>query len=515
MDLLRSPDSITVITEEGRRALRPARKGIWEGGGVELSTSVHHQALRVALTAPKVAVKQIHFHWRGPIASMQQGLGDAWERGYGDLEWRRPDPARVMPWYFMAFDGKTTHGYGVKTGGAALCYWKTDDQDINLCADVRCGGTGVQLGARQLEVGHVVCRRGAKVESPFQATRAFCQQMCPQQRLPKSRVYGTNDWYYAYGNNSTADALENAQFTGSLSPKGSNRPYAVIDDGWAVPGGSSQSSWDTSNNRFPSMPELARDLVKSGAKPGIWVRPLLAAKAHPHGWRLQRDANYLDPTLPEVRQLVHDDIARIRGWGYELIKHDYSTFDLTGKWGFQMGADVTNDGWAFANRGLTTAEVILDFYQTLRQAANHSLILGCNAASHLAAGIFELNRTGDDTSGKEWERTRKMGVNTLAFRAPQHDIFYAGDADCIGLTKSEIIPWTKNRQWLDLVARSGTPLFLSLNRHELTAEQKEIVRDALAIAAQPQPGAEPLDWMATKLPSRWKLMEQEVRYDWR
>ena len=38
------------------------------------------------------------------------------------------------------------------------------------------------------------------------------------------------------------------------------------------------------------------------------------------------------------------------------------------------------------------------------------------------------NRTGDDTSGRIWERTRRMGVNTLAFRLPQHNAFYHIDA---------------------------------------------------------------------------------------
>ena len=46
---------------------------------------------------------------------------------------------------------------------------------------------------------------------------------------------------------------------------------------------------------------------------------------------------------------------------------------------------------------------------------------------------MHLNRTGDDTSGRIWERTRRMGVNTLAFRLPQHNTFYHIDADCVGI----------------------------------------------------------------------------------
>ena len=48
------------------------------------------------------------------------------------------------------------------------------------------------------------------------------------------------------------------------------------------------------------------------------------------------------------------------------------------------------------------------------------------------------------TSGVEWERTRNMGVNTLAFRLPQHRAFFDMDADCVGITGK--IDWNKNRQ---------------------------------------------------------------------
>ncbi len=47
-----------------------------------------------------------------------------------------------------------------------------------------------------------------------------------------------------------------------------------------------------------------------------------------------------------------------------------------------------------------------------------------------------------------------MGVNTLAFRLPQHGTLFTLDADMAGIT--EDVPWELNRQWLDVLARSGT-----------------------------------------------------------
>ena len=99
---------------------------------------------------------------------------------------------------------------------------------------------------------------------------------------------------------------------------------------------------------------------------------------------------------------------------------------------------MTSDGWAFADRSRTTAEIIMDHYRSIRAGAGDAVLIGCNTIGHLSAGIFEVSRTGDDTSGKEWDRVRKMGVNTLAFRMPQHGAFFAADADCVGQTAAEL-----------------------------------------------------------------------------
>jgi len=220
----------------------------------------------------------------------------------------------------------------------------------------------------------------------------------------------------------------------------------------------------------------------------------------------------LDPTVPEARAQIGRDVARVVDWGYGLVKHDFSTYDLLGRWGFEMGSEITQGGWHFADRSKTTAEVILDLYECIREAAGGALVLGCNTVGHLGAGLFEIQRTGDDTSGRVWERTRRMGINTLAFRMPQHDAFFAVDADCVGLTSE--IPWDLNRQWLDLLARSGTPLFVSAAPDAVGPAQREALRAAFARAASPHPIAEPLDWLDTTCPRRWRINGEEVRFDW-
>ncbi len=125
------------------------------------------------------------------------------------------------------------------------------------------------------------------------------------------------------------------------------------------------------------------------------------------------------------------------GWGYEMVKHDYSTYDLLGQWGFEMGPQPTLPGWSLHDRSRTNAEVIAASMRCCATRPGEQILLdGCNTVGHLGQGIFDLQRTGDDTSGRQWERTRRMGVNTLAFRLPQHGTFYTLDADLVGITEA-------------------------------------------------------------------------------
>lgn len=519
-DLLRGPDGVAVVTETATNNLVSAGHGVWRADNLEVSARETHNLLRVDLKAPQTPVKRVELRWRAALPADGQYLGDAWERAYGDLQWKPLDPARIMPWYFLATDGRVTHAYGVQTGPAAMCYWTASESNIILHADVRCGGAGVQLGSRVLRVCDVVCRRGEPLETPFSADRAFCQLMCPKPRLPREPVYGFNDWYCSYGHDTSAEFFSNVAFVISLSPPGRNRPFAVVDDGWQAKGehGRSPGLWDAVNPKFsPSltMPEFARQLKNLGARPGLWCRPLIANADAPAGWRLSRDHHFLDPSVPAVREHIRAMIARFHRWGFDLVKHDYSTFDLFGRWGPEMGSEITTSGWAFADRSRTSAEIIRNFYQDIRQAAGpKTVIIGCNTISHLAAGVFEMQRIGDDTSGQEWSRTRKMGVNCMAFRLPQNGTFYAVDGDCAGQVSSNSVPWAKNSQWLDLLAHSGAPLFVSFPRQTVSPTQETALRAALAAAARPQPSAQPLDWLTTRTPEHWLLDGRNVHFSW-
>lgn len=230
-------------------------------------------------------------------------------------------------------------------------------------------------------------------------------------------------------------------------------------------------------------------------RPGLWMRPLcapdnaseeilLSPNAHANN---PQNYRYLDPTIRRNRDYIKECFAAYSAWGIEMLKHDYSSYDIFGKWGFEMfaAADMTRGDWSFYDKTKTNAEVVLDLYRLIRRECGDMYVIGCNTFSHLSAGLFELQRTGDDTSGLEWARTLKMGVNTLAFRAPQHNAFYSCDADCVGLRVD--IKWELNRQWMELLAESGTPLFISPQPKAVGAEQRECIKKCFELASKTLP----------------------------
>ena len=155
-------------------------------------------------------------------------LGDHWERSYGDLEWRGVVGDRLMPWYFLASDGRSTWGYGVKTGAAAICYWQADLGGVSLWLDVRSGGSDVLLGERKLEAATVV-------GSAWAAT-ARCASACASIRgCRRSRSTAATTGTTAYGNNCSAEGtVHDCELLAGLAPSGDNRPFMVIDMGWGA-----------------------------------------------------------------------------------------------------------------------------------------------------------------------------------------------------------------------------------------------------------------------------------------
>jgi alpha-galactosidase len=519
LDLLRFPNRVTAYLRLTDPQPLTRSQSEWHGEGIAIESKVGANEVAINVHAPSVPVRYIHLRWKASVDTGGQVLGDHWERSYGDLGWRNIIPERVMPWYFATYDGRVCHAYGVKTGAGSLSFWQLDPEGVSLWLNLSNGGSGVQLGQRTLAAAVIVTRKGTVGDEPNHALREFCQQMCSRPTLALQPIYGTNDWYYAYGKNTAKQILNDTDFIAELSAANTVRPFSVIDMGWSV-----------GAPAFPSMPDLAARIRERKVRPGIWIRPLEAPAGTDAGLLMPgsrfgeqkdraRDLVY-DPTVPEAQEKILAKVKQVVDWGFELVKHDYSTYDLLGRWGFEMGADPSTPGWSFHDQSRTNAEIILDLYQRIREACHkNTLILGCNTIGHLGQGYFDIQRTGDDTSGQIWERTRRMGVNTLAFRLPQHQAFFVQDADCVGI--SAAVPWSANRQWLDLLAHSGTALFISPGEGSRVPEHAQEIQRAFQLAASGGDGAQPADFLQESTPQTWTTQglrksraDRELHYDW-
>ncbi len=489
---------------------------------VEVGLTPGPDGLDVTVACPDAGLSWVVLRWRRRVPASALVLGDAWERSYGDLSWRHHQPERLLPWSWLAHDpvSATTTGMGVRVRPNAFCAWTVDEDGCSLWLDVRNGGGPVSLGERVLAAATVVEVAGGANASPYAVQRGLTAAMCADPLPLAEPVVGANNWYYAYGRDfGPAQILRDAETIVSYADGHPVRPFCVVDAGWSPGGVCPGGPWTAGvPGLFDDMRGFAGDIAARGARPGIWMRPAALsivtdpARLRP-GPRPAREQP-LDLTLPDNLHTIRDDVARLVGWGFELVKHDFSTFDAFGRFGPAMGPELTDPGWHWADRGRTNAEILLRLYETVREGAGDAVLIGCNTVGHLAAGLVEVQRIGDDTSGRDWERTRRMGVNTLAYRLAQHGAFFAADADCVPCTP--VTPWEKNRQFIDLVARSGTALFVSVDPAARTPKVDADLRAAvrLALDGGEPGGVEPLDWLWTTAPRRWRSGGEELAFDW-
>ena len=477
-----------------------------------VETKLTDNGFEIYLTANNDKPEFVRIHWDADFNEDELLLGDAWERAYGTLEFKKVSGLdKHMPWYFISTDRKKSACLGVKTGCNSFVSFKCTSDSVEALIDCRNGGNGVHLNGRRLHLATFIYKEYESADILLNL-RDFCKKMCDSPLLPKERIYGGNNWYYAYGKSSYKQIIADAKLQVELAEGIDNKPFQVIDDCWQPK--KCCGPWYP-NRKFKDMEKLAREIKEIGARPGIWVRLLNNKdRALTKDMRIHRGRSkqYLDPTHPEVQKYIRADIERIRDWGYELIKHDFSTADLFGSFGGDLDATITNiSDWHFYDKTKTNAEIVLDFYRLIKDACGDMLIIGCNTVSHLSAGLVHINRTGDDTSGKEWERTKKMGINTLAFRLAQNEAFYMCDADCVGIVKGKI-PWEKNSQWLHLLSHSNTPLFVSCN-DKISNKEREDLAKAYRIFNE-QHEFKPLDIYGTKTPEKWLIDGAEVNYNW-
>ncbi len=454
--------------------------------------------IKIQVTGNDTPITFLKCRWYGSLPKGCKILGDAIERAYGYLQYEGIRPERILPWYFAVHTEDEQFGYGVKVRPDSFVFWQADASGITLWLDLRCGTNGYALKGKTLTAAELVEYR-EQTNDTFGFLQHFCQSMADAPLTVQKPVYGFNNWYYAYGNISAKEVKADCVLLKELTADLENRPFMVIDDGWQE---RSTVGCDC-NQKFPDMAALVGAMKQQNVRPGIWIRPLLPKAEEHTGLRHTAFPEYLDPSLDETLALIAADMDNITGeWGFELVKYDYVTFDLFGRFYFDQDIQMSDADFRLRNP-MTNAQAIKRLYKTIYEHSHGAILIGCNAVSHLGSGYFHLHRSGDDTSGREWERTRLMGINTLAFRLCQHKAFFEVDADCIGIAEDAGFCWELDSQWLSLLADSATPLFASISPFKLNGAIKEDLKAAFRKASRQDGSFVPLDLTHTTMPTRY------------
>ena len=345
---LRTPDYVSVYFENGSTEC-PFSSTIIKDD-IKVDFYLKNELLHIDLTANQTPMRYISLRWNFNSLEKRNDTvkvyGDVWERAYCDLEWRGIIPDRMMPWVCAVsngsdqvrdFSGRHTECFGVKTQPNAMCMWQYDTNGVTLWLDVRCGGDGVVLQNRTLSVCDVTFGDYRDI-SAFDALKTYYKTLCDKPLAVDHKVYGTNNWYYAYGETSHDEIMLDTKLLMDACADLENKPYIVLDDGWQKY--ACDAPWNVlREGKFYDMKKLSAQMSELGARPGIWFRPLSDTRFEvtpENSETRSRFKNiYLDPSHPDVLDYVKNTVKMICDWGYTLIKHDFSTYDMLGFWGFE------------------------------------------------------------------------------------------------------------------------------------------------------------------------------------
>ena len=511
LDIIRTPDNVKIQTENS--PFRFEEKGTANDTRAEVKFTAENGILKIYLYSNGDAVKRIRLRWNGDISGVLSLLGDSFVRSQtDDVLWHAFLPHYEMPWYFYTNDGECLHGYGVKTGCNSFAGWYADPYGITLILDVRNGAGGIVCD--ELLCAEVVCRKGNSNEDKYTAAHQFCKTMCDKPNLPSTAIYGLNNWYWAYGAIEEKVVLEEAEYLGKLTKDFKNRPFMTIDDGWQVAhakGKFNGGPWHLTNENFASMQKTAEKIHSLDCRAGIWIRLLLTMSHVPQ--EAVYDSPYkpngivLDPTHEFSKQKITEDVKRLSDWGFDMIKHDFSFFDL-------FGATISdNMPPHFYDKTKTNAQIVREFYKLVQSAAGDTLVMGCNTVNHLAAGIHQIQRSGNDTSGRHFEFTRRFGVHSM-MRAPQNNAFFKTDPDCAAFTEKVSIPL--NLDFLEMAAITGSATFASVTPGILNPQEEKRLQEIFAIADSIKytDYATITDWTHTAVPCEFNYKGTPYKYNW-
>ena len=523
LSVLRTPDRVIGATDESPFRFEE-RENECESP-VKYEYIVGEKSAKVVVYPSGAPVKFLKLRFNGDHYFVEKALGDQWERCCGGtyipLEWSSLNPRRVMPWYMCLIGDNRSAFYGIKTGPDCLAFWMADARGVTLFLNLQNGSRGTDL-KEPIVACEVVEYFSQEGENTFKAAHKFAKMMCEKPALPKTPVFGVNNWYWAYGRISRKTIQVETKQLMEMTAGTKNKPYMILDDGWQinrsfVPGGTYNGGPWVTNEKFGDMRNTVDDILKAGAKAGIWFRPLRTIGDIPGEAAYFKEgcAITLDPSHPFTIERVTEDVKRIRSWGFDIIKHDFTVNDVTGLdsvVGLFYNGNLSG-GRQFFDNTKTTATIIKELYKTIQTAADGADIIGCNALSHISAGIHAIYRTGGDTSGRYWEMTRYNGVNTM-MRLPQNGAFHMVDPDCAAFT--ERVNLDLNLDFLEMCALTGVTTLASVTPGILNEKQMARINEIYRLADSNDEPYEIADFDRVCIPERFISPDgtKVKEYDW-
>ena len=486
--ILRAPDNAFGATEASPFRFEEAASA---ANDVKFDYALENDSAKIIIYPSGSPIKYLKLRFHGDLSFIDKVYGDEWERSGENafLEWRSVMASRALPWFCYLKGDDVTACYGVKTSPDCFAFWQVDTRGITLFLNLMSGKRGTDL-KEPLLACEVVELIGNEGEDSYDVAKRFSRVMCDSPKIPKEPIFGVNNWYWAYGKISHESVMEETDQLMRMCDGTRHRPYMILDDGWQLNRSYGKNTYIGGpwlpNERFGDMAKTADAIHAKGAKAGIWFRPLLTRGDFPADaeYAFGSGGNLLDASHPFTLEKVERDAAAIRSWGFDLIKHDFTTIDITGKSPF-ASTNATKElcvrEGTFVDNTKTTATVIKNLYKAIQRGAGDADVIGCNTISHLTAGIHTAYRVGNDTSGRSFEWTRRNGVNSV-MRLPLNDVFYNVDPDCAAFTAR--VDAELNLDFLEMCAITGMTALASVTPGILNEKQMARINEIYKIADQ-------------------------------
>lgn len=227
ISLLRKPDAVYGAMEKA-----PFRFEELLVNDVNYSYDVLKNSAKITVYPSGSPIKYLKLRFNGDLQNVDKVYGDQWERAglNAYLEWRSVMACRVLPWFCYVISGGDMFCYGVKTGANCFAFFQVDTDGITLFLNLCSGLNGTDI-SELLFACEVVEHRSDGADY-YKTAVEFAKKMCDNPVLPKTPVFGVNNWYWAYGDISCESVLKETDYLLEMTRGCKNKPYMIIDDGW-------------------------------------------------------------------------------------------------------------------------------------------------------------------------------------------------------------------------------------------------------------------------------------------